>query len=247
MRKYITTSLILFLFIIFWEIAAIILKIDKWILPAPSAIFSSLLESRALFAYHLMPTLFEAMLGLSISILFAIAMSVIIKLSNFLREIIYPFLILSQTVPFIVIAPLLAVWFGFGLLPKIILISIVCFFPITLNLVDGFESIDQSFIRLMNSMGATKIQKFKYLYWSSSLPYFFSGFKISASYCVLSAVISEWVGSDRGLGILLIRSSKSYATDRVFATIFVITVLSIILVLFVDIAERIAIPWKNKN
>lgn len=247
MKKYITSVAFFLLFVFIWQTAVNFLKIEKWILPSPLQILNSLLESKELFVYHLLPTLFEAFLGLFISVILAIIVALFMKLSRLFYNIIYPFLILSQTIPFIVIAPLLSVWFGFGLIPKIILIAIVCFFPIALNLFAGFESIDHSFISLLDSMGANKIKKIKFLYWPSSLPYFFSGLKIAVSYSIISAVVSEWVGTDRGLGILLIRSSKSYVTDRVFATILVITFLSILLVLLVEILQYISIPWSQNN
>ncbi len=247
MKKYITSIAAFLIFIFSWETAVNLLKIEKWILPSPTQILNSLFQSKELFIYHLFPTIFEAFWGLVISIILSIIVALLMKLSRLFYNIIYPFLILSQTIPFIVLAPLLAVWFGFGIIPKVILIALVCFFPITINLFTGFESIDQSFISLLDSMGADKIKRVKFLYWPSSLPYFFSGLKIAAAYSIISAVVSEWVGTDKGLGILLIRSSKSYVTDRVFATILVITILSILLVLLVEILQYIAIPWSQNS
>jgi ABC-type nitrate/sulfonate/bicarbonate transport system permease component len=160
-----------------------------------------------------------------------------------MKKIIYPFLIISQTVPFIILAPLLTLWFGFGFLPKIIIIILVCFFPITINIFDGFQGVDRNILRLMTSMGANQKQIFKWVKWPASLPAFFSGLRIAAAYSILGAVVSEWMGTDRGLGILLIRSAKSYLTDRIFATIGIITILSMIAVLVVEIIARISIPW----
>lgn len=247
MNKYIVSISFFLLFISTWQIAVNFLKIEEWILPSPLQILNSLWESKDLFIYHLFPTLFEAIFGLFISVILAIIVALLMKLSRLFHDIIYPFLVLSQTIPFIVIAPLLTVWFGFGLVPKVILIAIVCFFPIALNLFAGFESIDHTFISLLDSMGTDKIKKIKFLYWPSSLPYFFSGLKIASAYSVITAVVSEWVGTDKGLGILLIRSSKSYVTDRVFATILVISFLSILLVFFVEILQYISIPWSHNN
>lgn len=217
--------------------------IETWILPTPTQIIASFWQSRSLIFYHLVPTVFEAAIGLTGAVLVSIFIAVLMERFKTVRKIIYPFLILSQTIPFIILAPLLTLWFGFGLLPKIIIISLVCFFPITINLFDGFRGVDPAILRLLTSMGANQKQIFIWVKWPASLPNFFSGLRIAAAYSILGAVVSEWMGTDRGLGILLIRSTKSYLTDRVFATIGVITILSFIVVLAVEIIARISIPW----
>jgi ABC-type nitrate/sulfonate/bicarbonate transport system permease component len=183
------------------------------------------------------------MIGLIGATIISIVIVILMERSKIIRKIIYPFLIISQTIPFIILAPLLTLWFGFGLLPKIIIISLVCFFPITINLFDGFQGVDPAILCLLTSMGANQKQMFKWVKWPASLPNFFSGLKIAAAYSILGAVVSEWMGTDRGLGILLIRSTKSYLTDRVFATIGIITILSMVAVFTVEIIARISIPW----
>lgn len=236
----ILTSLItLFL----WQLTVIIFHIEQWILPAPTQIINSFWQSRSLIFYHLIPTVVEAMIGLIGATIISIVIAILMERSKIIRKIIYPFLIISQTIPFIILAPLLTLWFGFGLLPKIIIISLVCFFPITINLFDGFQGVDPAILCLLTSMGANQKQMFKWVKWPASLPNFFSGLKIAAAYSILGAVVSEWMGTDRGLGILLIRSTKSYLTDRVFATIGIITILSMVAVFTVEIIARISIPW----
>lgn len=236
----ILTSLItLFL----WQLTVIMFHIEQWILPAPTQIINSFWQSRSLIFYHLIPTVVEAMIGLISATIISIVIAILMERSKIIRKIIYPFLIISQTIPFIILAPLLTLWFGFGLLPKIIIISLVCFFPITINLFDGFQGVDPAILCLLTSMGANQKQMFKWVKWPASLPNFFSGLKIAAAYSILGAVVSEWMGTDRGLGILLIRSTKSYLTDRVFATIGIITILSMVAVFTVEIIARISIPW----
>jgi len=236
----ILTSLItLFL----WQLTVIMFHIEQWILPAPTQIINSFWQSRSLIFYHLIPTVVEAMIGLIGATIISIVIAILMERSKIIRKIIYPFLIISQTIPFIILAPLLTLWFGFGLLPKIIIISLVCFFPITINLFDGFQGVDPAILCLLTSMGANQKQMFKWVKWPASLPNFFSGLKIAAAYSILGAVVSEWMGTDRGLGILLIRSTKSYLTDRVFATIGIITILSMVAVFTVEIIARISIPW----
>lgn len=247
MKQHILPT-ISFIFIIFiWQVAVMVFNIPKWILPGPGQIILSFWEGRSLFIIHILPTVFEALIGLLFAIILGVLASILMKLSETLRKILYPFLILSQTIPFITLAPLLTIWFGFGLTPKVMIVTLVCFFPIALNLFDGFNCVDPAIIRLFDSMGASKLQKIKLIFIPASLPSFFSGLKIAGSYCILGAVVSEWIGAQKGLGILLVRSSKSYLTERVFATIAVITFLSLILVFSVRMLETVFIPWHYKK
>src|SRR3989344_6394549 len=230
MKQYLLPILTGFITLFIWQLVVTIFHIEQWILPAPTQIINSFWQSRSLIFYQLILTVFEAIIGLIGAVFISIFIAVLMERFQIMRKIIYPFLILSQTVPFIILAPLLTLWFGFGLLPKIIIISLVCFFPITINLIDGFQGVDPAILRLLTSMGASQKQIFKWIKWPASLPAFFSGLRIAAAYSILGAVVSEWMGADRGLGILLIRSTKSYLTDRVFAVIGVITILSILTV-----------------
>ena len=243
MKQYLLPILTGFITLFIWQLPVTIFHIEQWILPAPTQIINSFWQSRSLIFYHLIPTVVEAIVGLIGAVFIAIFIAMLMERFKTMRKIIYPFLILSQTIPFIILAPLLTLWFGFGLFPKIIIISLVCFFPITINLIDGFQGVDPAILRLLTSMGASQKQIFKWVKWPASLANFCSGLKIAAAYSILGAVVSEWMGTDRGLGILLIRSTKSYLTDRVFATIGVITILSITVVFAVEVIARISIPW----
>jgi ABC-type nitrate/sulfonate/bicarbonate transport system permease component len=243
MKQYIFPVIAGLITLLIWEIITKTLHIEQWILPAPTQIISSLWQSRSLIYFHLIPTLIEAIVGLIGAVFVSVCIAIAMERFQTVRKIIYPFLIISQTIPFIILAPLLTLWFGFGLLPKIIIIGLVCFFPITINLFDGFQNIDPSIFRLLNSMGSSQKQMFRWVKLPASLPAFFSGLRIAAAYSILGAVVSEWMGADRGLGILLIRSTKSYLTDRVFAVIGIITILSIATVLIVEIIARLSIPW----
>lgn len=243
MNRYIFPTLTGFITLFIWQITVTGFHIETWILPAPTQIIDSFWQSRSLIFYHLVPTVFEAIIGLIGAVFVSIFIAVLMERFQIIRKIIYPFLILSQTIPFIILAPLLTLWFGFELLPKIIIIALVCFFPITINLFDGFQGVDPSILRLLSSMGANQKQIFRLVKWPASLPSFFSGLRIAAAYSILGAVVSEWMGADRGLGILLIRSTKSYLTDRVFATIGIISILSMAAVFAVEIIARTSIPW----
>lgn len=243
MRQYFLPVVTGLMILLLWQMTVLWFHVEKWILPGPLEIISSFWQTKELMFYHIIPTVFEAIVGLISAIFIGIAVALIMEWSPLARKIIYPFLILSQTIPFIALAPLLTLWFGFGLIPKVIVIALVCFFPITISLFDGFSTIDSSLLKLMHSMNATRWQMMKWVKWPSSLPTFFSGLRIAGAYSILAAVISEWVGADRGLGIFLTRSAKSYLVERVFAIVGIITVLSIAVVLTVEGLARIFIPW----
>lgn len=231
------------LFLIFWEAAVQFFRIPSWILPGPIRITVSFWQAKELIWYHTQTTLLEAFFGLTLAVLFALLLSLIIDWSQLFRKIIYPFLVISQTIPFITLAPLLAIWLGYNLSAKIVVVCLVCFFPITVSLSDGFGSVDKNMLRLMHSFNADNWQIFRLVKIPASLPFFFSGLRIAATYAILTAVMSEWIGAGRGLGIFLIRSAKSYRTDRVFAVIFVISLLSLIAVFITERLAKFIAPW----
>ncbi|MBQ1617543.1 MAG: ABC transporter permease subunit, partial [Ruminococcus sp.] len=162
-----------------------------------------------------------------------------------LRKMIYPLIVISQTIPTVAIAPLLVIWMGYRMLPKIVLIVLVVFFPIAISLLEGFSTVDKDTVNLMRSMGANRFQIFRYVKLPNSLGHFYSGFKISVSYAVVSAVVSEWIGGTEGLGCYMTRVRKSYASDKMFAVIILISVISLILILLIDILRRVSMPWEK--
>jgi ABC-type nitrate/sulfonate/bicarbonate transport system permease component len=233
---------ILLLFIV-WEVFVVVTKIEKWILPAPSDIFQSLFHSRELLLEHSVQTLKETLLGLVLSVLVGVILATFIDLSESLQKALYPLLVISQTIPIIAVAPLIMIWFGFGMLPKVFVVALVCFFPIAINLADGYRTVDVEMVRLLETMGATKWQIFKMVKLPGALPFFFSGLRIAGTYSVMGAVIGEWLGASQGLGILLTRSSQSFLTDRVFATIIVIVFLSLAIFAVIELFARLTMRW----
>ena len=165
----------------------------------------------------------------------------------FLHRSVYPLLVLTQTVPSIAIAPLLVLWFGYGLTPKVLLIVIVCFFPTVIGLLSGFAAVDRDVIRLFTSMGASKWQILWQVKIPSALPHFFSGFRIAASYSIVGAVVAEWLGGEGGLGVYMTRVRKSYAFDKMFAVIFLVSIISLLLLKLVGWAEKKAMPYNQKQ
>ncbi|SMB90717.1 ABC-type nitrate/sulfonate/bicarbonate transport system, permease component [Desulfonispora thiosulfatigenes DSM 11270] len=231
--------------ILVWEIFVKALQIPKWILPAPSIIINSLFSNLPYMFNHTIATLAEALLGFVLAIIISFIIAFLMDSISFIRKAIYPLLIISQTIPIISVAPLFIIWFGYGILPKIIVVQLVCFFPIVISLLGGLASVDDDQINLLRSMGASNLELFKMVKLPASMPSFFSGLKISASYSIMGAIIGEWLGAERGLGVFMTLAQKSFQTEKVFAAILIITVLSLGIFLVVSIMEKIIIPWKN--
>ncbi|GLI83346.1 hypothetical protein ANABIO32_10380 [Rossellomorea marisflavi] len=174
-------------------------------------------------------------------------MAVTLHLLPGVREAVYPLMILSQNVPIIVLAPLLVIWFGFGLLPKFLVITLVCFFPIAVSTMDGFRQTRRQYIHYMKMAGATKGQIFRKVEWPHALPSIFSGLKIAATYSVMGAVISEWLGSQKGIGVYMTLASSAFRTDRVFVAIFAIMILSLLFFSIIVLLERWCVKGKKEE
>jgi len=241
-------ALLFFLFLLaLWQVVVTTAQVPLWLLPTPTQIVKALWETRQLIWMHTLTTLVETTVGFALAVIFSLMTAGAMVLSPWIKRLIYPFLIISQTIPLIAVAPLLILWLGYGLLPKIIIVIIVCYFPITISLIEGLESTDPDLLNLLRSMGASRWQMFRIVRWPHALPSFFAGLKIAATYSVMGAVIAEWLGSSSGLGVYLTRSSHSFLTDRVFAAIFTITALSFLYYALISILARLALPWVHSK
>lgn len=246
-RKYAPSLFFLIIIVAVWQLTVNKFQIPPWLLPSPSQIFEALWETKGLIWEHTTMTILETTVGLFLAVILGIATSTLMTLVPYTRRVFYPFLIISQTIPIIAIAPLLLLWLGYGLLPKILIIVLVCFFPITITLLEGLELSDLDLLHLLQSMGASKWQIFSLIRWPHAMPSLFSGLKIAATYSVMTAVISEWLGASRGLGVYLLRSSNNFLTDRVFAAIIAITILSFLYYAVIILLTRFVLPWYNHN
>ncbi|MBN2259701.1 MAG: ABC transporter permease [Clostridiales bacterium] len=226
-----------------WEIAVDSGWIERFILPSPSDVIISLWVNSSEIFKHTKVTLFEGLVGLVFAIAFSFLMAILMDQVKWIKKIMYPMLVISQTVPIIIIAPLVAMWFGFGIAPKVFVVVLVCFFPITISLIDGLQSVDFELINLLKSMGATKMEIFLKVKFPFTLPGFFSGLKIAATYSIMGAVIGEWLGGKSGLGVYMLRARHSFSLDKVFASIVVIILLSISIFYLISILQKIIMPW----
>ncbi|GIP44289.1 nitrate ABC transporter permease [Paenibacillus sp. J45TS6] len=239
------TAVILFLAV--WQIAVPLFHIEKWILPSPADITKEALAQAASLTEHTWATVQLTLLGFFIGTVVGLLTAMLLHLVPFLKSALYPLLILSQNIPTIALAPLLMIWFGFGLLPKIIVITLVCFFPVAVSTMDGLTQTDRGMMNYMRMAGASKAQIFRKLEVPHALPSVFSGVKIAATYSVMGAVIAEWIGTDRGIGYYMMLQKSAYRTDRVFVAMAIIVLLSLLLFALIALLEKILVRWRGAN
>jgi putative hydroxymethylpyrimidine transport system permease protein len=221
-----------------WDVLADALHIEPFLVPAPSDIADSLWNDRGLLADNAWVTLREVVVGLAIAIAIGFAFAVVLHLSDSLRRAFYPLLVASQTVPVIAIAPVLVVWFGFGMGPKLAIIALVCFFPVTVNTLDGLRSVDPEQVKMMRTLDADRGRILRAVEIPTALPYLASGARIAAAIAVIGAVFGEWTGSDEGLGHLILVSQGQLQTARVFAAVILLSAIAIVLFALIGVAER---------
>jgi len=232
--------------LLLWQILSMSKIIPPYMLPGPWRVTAAFAADFPLLMRHLMHTLTEAFIGLALAVAAAFVLSVVMDASRIIKQSVTPVLLLTQTMPVIAVAPLLILWMGYGLAPKITLVFLTCFFPVTIALLGAFASADNDALRLLQSLGAKKRQLYRYIKIPQALPAFFSGLKIAGSYSIIGAVIAEWLGGDAGLGVYMIRVRRSYSFDKMFAVIILVSVLSLLLIKILTLAEKKAMPWIKK-
>ena len=241
----IAPSIIIAVLLIIWQTLSMVNIIPKFMLPSPIEVVRAFISDFPLLMEHTKITLIEAFLGLGLGIILGFAVAVIMDRFEYAYKMIYPVLVITQTIPTVAIAPLLVLWMGYGILPKIMLILLTSFFPITIGLLDGFRSVDRDMLNLLKTMGATSFQNFIHLKLPSSLGYFFAGLRISVSYSIIGAVVAEWLGGYDGLGVYMTRVRKSYSFDKMFAVIFLISGISLLLMYFVKKIQKWCMTWER--
>ncbi len=232
--------------ILIWLLCCDFEIVPAYMLPSPIDVGKAFADNFAIMLKQASYTLQEAVYGLGIGIILAFIVATLMDRFSFIYKAVYPILIITQTIPTIAIAPLLVLWMGFGMAPKITLVVITTFFPISIGLLDGFQSADGDEINMMRSMGANRLQIFRHIKLPSATGSFFSGLRISASYAVVGAVISEWLGGFYGLGVYMTRVKKAYAFDKMFAVIVFISVISLLLMALISVLQKAAMPWERK-
>ncbi len=233
--------------VLVWQGLCMTGAVPSFMLPSPVQVVTAFVSDFPLLMTHSVITLQETFYGLMIGIGLAFVIATAMDRFLTMNRALYPIMVITQTIPTIALAPLLVLWMGFGMAPKITLVVITTFFPIAVGLLDGYKSVDPDAIDLMRAMGANRAQIFYHVKFPAALPHFFSGLKISASYAVVGGVISEWLGGFEGLGVYMTRVRKGYAFDKMFAVIVLIVIISLLLMEVVGLIRKAAMPYERAN
>lgn len=233
--------------VVLWEVLVRHFQVPDWLLPSPSAILQAMVEWRGELVEHTAVTLYETLVGFALAIVISIPLAVAVVYSPLLQNTVYPILLAMQSTPKVAIAPLLALWIGFGAAPKIIVVFLVCFFPIVVSTASGLTAVPASLIDLIRSLSATPMQTFIKIRFPTAMPHIFVGLKIAITFAVIGAVIGEFVGSEDGLGYLILIATSQSRTPLAFGALVLLTIMSIVLYYGVALIERIVVPWAPRN
>ena len=245
MRRWLPALLLLLAFIGVWQLVASLPGVDNLTLASPAETWRALRTDHALLISNMWVTLEEVALGLAIAVVAGVGSAVVMHLFRPLRDAAYPLLVASQAIPIVVLAPLFVLAFDYGIGPKLAIVALICFFPLTVNMLDGLRSVDPELLKLMRTLRASRLGTLVKVELPASLPFFFSGLRVAATVSVIGAVFGEWAGADRGLGRLVLLGNNQLQTPRVYAGVVILTLMALALFLLVTLAERVAVPWNR--
>jgi len=234
-------------FILLWWGIVWIFRIPDYILPSPLQTASALIGDARLLAQHAIYTLVESVVGLVAALALGVSVALVMHAVPWVRYLAYPHLVLMQAIPLIAVAPILIVWFGFGALPKVLVVMFVCFFPVAVNAFEGFRSVDPTLREVLDAFGANRWALYKHLYIPATVPAILAGAKIAATYAVLGAVIGEWLGGSNGIGVYMTRAQRSFRVDRLFASVLLVMLLSFLLFKLVEGLGSLSTPWLRRR
>ena len=247
MKKYTLPTLTLILSLVLWELYVRCFEISLYILPSPTAIIQAIIQNFAELWMHSMTTLTEALIGLLLATILGILIGIGMDLSKTFKYSIFPHLVVTQTVPVMILGPLFSIWFGFGMTPKILMVIFMCFFPIVISFSDALSEVDPKQVNLLKSYGASPLK----VYWMVKIPAaasaLFSGLKVAATYCIGGAIVGEWLNASSGLGYYMLRVKNGYMLDKVFACVVVIILWSLLLNGCVNMIETLLFPHTKKK
>jgi ABC-type nitrate/sulfonate/bicarbonate transport system permease component len=244
-RRALSALLLLAAFLGLWQWVASLGSVDDLTLASPSEVWRALGDDRDLLLDNARVTLVEVLLGLAISTAAGVGFALAMHLSRTLREAAYPLLVASQAIPIVVLAPIFVLAFDYGIGPKLAIVALICFFPITVNTLDGLRSVEPEHLKLMRSFGAGRLRTLRSVELPAALPSFFSGMRIAATVSVIGAVFGEWAGADQGLGRLVLLGNNQLQTPRVYAGVVLLTLMAVALFAIVSLLERVACPWNR--
>jgi ABC-type nitrate/sulfonate/bicarbonate transport system permease component len=249
-RRWLLPLGLIALLLSLWQVAcstgaiADALNLESFLVPSPAEVASSLWENRGLLAENAWVTLREMLLGILAALLVGVGFAVLMHRWRVLRDAAYPLIVASQAIPIVVIAPILVVWFGYGIAPKVVIVALICFFPITVNALDGLRSVDPEAVKMMRSLNASRRQRFRRVEAPAALPNLFTGIKIAVVFAPIAAVFAEWAGSSSGLGHLIQSDTAYFQVARQFATVVVLSAMALTLIGLATLAERRVVTWR---
>jgi putative hydroxymethylpyrimidine transport system permease protein len=250
MRRWLLPALLLAALIGIWQIAASTgalkdaLNLQSFLVPSPAEVAESLWDNRGLLAENAWVTLREMLFGILVAILVGVGFAVVMHRWRAMRDASYPLIVASQTIPVVVISPILVTWFGYGIAPKVVIIALVCFFPLTINALDGLRAVEPEAVKMMRSLGASRWQLFRRVEAPTALPHVFTGAKIAVVIAPIGAVFAEWAGSSAGLGHLIQSDTANFEVARQFATVAVLSAIALALMGLTMLAERHVVGWR---
>lgn len=242
-RDIVPPTALIVILIIGWYFVATVSGLRAFILPSPIDVIRAGWETRHLLLNAIGTTLFATGIGLVLALITGVGIAALMDFWPLVHRALYPILVVSQTIQILAIAPILVIWFGFGLTPTILTVVLFCFFPLAVSTADGLTSSDPELIALLQAMRASKKQIWRMVRMPSALPSFFSGLRLAVTYSVVAATIGEWVGGSEGLGLYMLRSKNALATDQVFVAMLITSLLSVALFMLVYYIERLSLPW----
>ncbi len=250
MRRWLLPALLLAALIGAWQVAAStgaladLLNLESYLVPSPAEIGESLWQSRGLLAENAWVTLREMLLGLGIAFVVGVGLAFLMHLSKLIKDTVNPLMVVSQTMPILVLAPILSIWLGFGIWPKAVVVALVCFFPITVSTLAGLGSADPEAAKMMRSLDASRAQILWRVETPTALPYFFTGARLAVVLAPIGAVFGEWVGASSGLGHLILLDNSQLETARLFASVVVLSAMAIALFALTALAQRRIVTWR---
>ncbi|GAC1462372.1 MAG: ABC transporter permease [Chloroflexota bacterium] len=233
--------------VLVWQAFVQVSRVPDYVLPSPAAIWQTTLDEHDLLLANTVPTFQIAVFGFALAFVAGMLMATAIHFSRVTELTLYPILIASQAVPILALAPILVILLGFSIWPKLIVVSLICFFPITVNAVDGLKSVDRDLLDMMRTFGATPWQRFREVELPSALPHVFSGARVAITFSVVAALYGEWVGSSEGLGYLIIQKQGQFDTPAIFSAMAILTCIGVLLFVCVSVLERVLLPWHIKS
>jgi len=239
------TIAVFIIFLLIWHFGVVLLGIKEYILPTPLAAIKTLGEAKYRWSFNFLATFYEVVGGFILSGVVGVFLGIAIVWSDWLKRTLLPFLVFLNTLPKIAVAPLFLIWFGYGILPNILIVVLISFFPMVINTATGLVAVEEDLLDLVNYLHATKLQKLKLIQLPNSLPYIFSGLKITATTAVVGAIVGEFIASDKGLGSVIISSQTTLSTPAIFGSLIYISVIGLGLFWLVEILEKVLMPWEK--